>query len=196
MTTRSAQRTRTTTETAVAVTIALDGSGNARVATGIGFLDHMLTALARHSRVDLDLTCTGDLPVDDHHTVEDCALTLGAAIDTALGHRTGIARFGSAYAPLDESLSRAVVDLSGRPACVATLGLQREQLGGLSCENVPHFVSSLATAMRGAIHLDVLRGENDHHRVESAFKALALALRAAWALDGSIDVPSTKGALS
>lgn len=196
MTTRSAQRTRTTAETAVAVAVTLDGDGTARVATGIGFFDHMLTALARHARMDLELTCTGDLVVDDHHTVEDCALTLGAAIDVALGDRSGIARFGFAYAPLDESLSRAVIDLSGRPACVAALGLERERLGGLSCENVPHFVSSLATAMRAAIHLDVLRGDNDHHRVESAFKALALALRAAWALDGSSGVPSTKGVLS
>jgi imidazoleglycerol phosphate dehydratase HisB len=192
---RSATFTRKTGETDVSVTLNLDGQGRADVRTGIGFLDHLLTALARHSRLDLTLTCTGDLAIDDHHTAEDCALALGAAIDKALGERRGFARFGSAYAPLDEALARAVIDLSGRPFAVVDLGLRRESLGGLSCENIPHVLSSLATSLRAALHVDVLRGENDHHRAEAAFKATALALRAALARTGDDSIPSTKEAL-
>ena len=138
MSARQAAVSRKTLETAVEVELALDGAGRAEV-TGIGFLDHMLGALARHARFDLTLRCQGDLEIDDHHTVEDCALTLGQALDQALGERRGIARFGSAYAPLDEALARAVVDLSGRPCAVVELGLARETLGGLACENVAHF---------------------------------------------------------
>lgn len=192
---RTATISRKTGETDITVTVNLDGTGTANIRTGIGFLDHMLTALARHARLDLTLACTGDLQVDDHHTAEDCALALGAAIDKALGERRAFARFGSAYAPLDEALARAVVDLSGRPYAVVELGLKREAIGGLSCENIPHVITSLATALRGAIHVDVLRGENDHHRAEAAFKALALALRAALARTPDADVPSTKGVL-
>lgn len=195
---RTATINRTTNETAVAVAVNLDGTGApgaADIRTGIAFLDHLLTALARHARIDLTLVCTGDLHIDDHHTAEDCALALGAAIDKALGERRGFARFGSAYAPLDEALARAVVDLSGRPASVVDLGLKREAIGGLSCENIPHVLASLATAVRGAIHVDVLRGNNDHHRAEAAFKALALALRAALAPTDDAGVPSTKGVL-
>jgi imidazoleglycerol-phosphate dehydratase len=195
MSERKATVERTTRETQVRATLTLDGEGRAEVATGIGFLDHLLTALARHARLDLELTCRGDLEVDDHHTAEDCALALGEALDRALGERRGIARFGSAYAPLDEALARAVVDLSGRPFAVVRLGLVREQLGALACENVAHVVRSLATAARACVHLEVLEGENDHHRAEAAFKALALALRAALARDGRDDVPSTKGVL-
>jgi imidazoleglycerol-phosphate dehydratase len=192
---RVAEVTRTTNETAITVSLALDGEGSAEVESGIGFLDHMLTALARHARFDLTLSCNGDLEIDDHHTVEDCALALGQALDRALGERRGIARFGSAYAPLDEALARAVVDLSGRPCAVIELGLVREMLGELACENVAHFFASLATAGRLALHLDVLRGANDHHRAEAAFKALALALRQAVRVDGPDQVPSTKGVL-
>lgn len=192
---RTAEVRRTTRETDVTVRVDLDGQGAATVATGIGFLDHMLTALAKHARLDLELTCTGDLHIDDHHTAEDCALALGAAIDQALGERRGIARFGSAHAPLDEALARAVIDLSGRPYAHVDLGLRREALGGLATENVGHVMQSLAVAARATLHVDVLRGDNDHHRAEAAFKALALALRQAVALDGGDDVPSTKGAL-
>lgn len=192
---RTATISRKTNETDVSVTVNLDGTGAADIRTGIGFLEHLLTALARHARVDVSLACTGDLQVDDHHTAEDCALALGAAIDKALGERRAFARFGSAYAPLDEALARAVVDLSGRPCSVVVLGLKREAIGGLSCENIPHIISSLATALRGAIHVDVLRGENDHHRAEAAFKALALALRAALAHTDDTGIPSTKGVL-
>jgi len=193
--TRRAEVSRKTAETAISVALDLDGEGRAEVESGLGFLDHMLTALARHARFDLRLSCGGDLEIDDHHTAEDCALALGQALDRALGERRGIARFGSAYAPLDEALARAVVDLSGRPCAVIELALRREMLGELACENVAHFFVSLATTGRLALHLDVLRGDNDHHRAEAAFKALALALRQAVRADGSDQVPSTKGVL-
>jgi imidazoleglycerol-phosphate dehydratase len=192
---RRAQLGRKTRETAISLTLVLDGSGRSTVATGIGFLDHMLSTLARFSRFDLELSCEGDLHIDDHHTAEDCALALGQALDQALGQRRGIARFGSAFAPLDEALARAVVDLSGRPCAVVDLGLTRETLGHLACENVPHVFASLATAGRMALHLDVLRGMNDHHRAEAAFKATALALRQAVRIEGPDQVPSTKGVL-
>jgi imidazoleglycerol-phosphate dehydratase len=195
MSARSAVITRKTLETEIRAELALDGEGQAEIATGIGFLDHMLTSLAKHARFDLKLSCSGDLEVDDHHTAEDCALALGQALDQALGERRGIARFGSAYAPLDEALARAVVDLSGRPCAVVELGLTREALGDLACENVAHVFASLATAGRMALHLDVLRGMNDHHRAEAAFKALALALRQAVRREGPDQVPSTKGVL-
>jgi imidazoleglycerol phosphate dehydratase HisB len=190
---RTASFERTTRETRIGVRLRLDGEGRAQVRTGLGFLDHMLTAFACHSRIDLELTCEGDLQVDDHHTVEDCALSLGAALDAALGERTGIARFGFAYAPLDESLARVVVDLVRRPHAQIDLGLVREKLGEVSCENLPHFFSSLAMSMRCTLHVDVLRGVNDHHRAEAAFKAFAIALRQAVAPDAGST--STKGVL-
>lgn len=195
MTTRTSKVQRTTSETKICVDLNLDGSGKAEVQTGIGFLDHLITTLSCHGRFDIHLCCKGDLNVDDHHTAEDCALCLGRSIDEALGERRGIKRFGYAYAPLDESLSRAVVDLSGRPYAVANLALKRDALGELACENIEHFIRSLATSARASIHVDVLRGENDHHQAESAFKALALALRQAVARDGDSQCPSTKGVL-
>lgn len=192
---RRVQIERNTAETQIELTLDLDGEGRADVQTGLGFLDHLLTALARHARLDLTLRCRGDREVDDHHTAEDCGLALGAAIDRGLGERRGIARFGFAYAPLDEALARAVIDLSGRPFARVELGLTRERLGDLSCENVPHVLSSLATACRAALHVDVLHGNNDHHRAEAAFKAVALALRQALRSEGGEEVPSTKGVL-
>ena len=195
MTARRAETTRKTKETDITLQLNLDGGGVAEIATGIGFLDHLLTTLAKHARFDLTLTCKGDLHIDDHHTAEDCALALGAAIDQALGDRAGITRFGSAYAPLDEALARAVIDLSGRPYASVELGLAREALGGLACENIGHVLRSLATAARATLHVECLRGENDHHRAEAAFKAVALALRQAVARTGEPDVPSTKGVL-
>ena len=195
MSERTAEVERETGETDISVWLDLDGQGTCEVDTGIGFLDHMLHAVGKHGRFDLTLRCDGDLGVDDHHTVEDCALALGTAFDEALGQRRGIARFGHGYAPLDESLSRVVVDLSGRPFCVAEMGLEREMLGELACENVPHVFQSFAVNARASIHVDVLRGDNDHHRVESAFKAFALALRRAVRREGREDVPSTKGVL-
>lgn len=197
MTPRTATVTRDTNETKTAVIVNLDGSAKVSVDTGIGFLDHMLTALGVHARLDLELRCSGDLAVDDHHTAEDTAIALGTAIDRALGERSGITRFASAYAPLDEALARCVVDFSGRASPVIDLRLRRDSIGQMACENISHWFRSLALSMRAAVHLDVLRGENDHHRAEAAFKALALALRAAVAMDDRpIGVPSTKGTLS
>jgi imidazoleglycerol phosphate dehydratase HisB len=187
---------RTTAETAVRCRLALDGRGDARVATGIGFLDHMLHSLARHGALDLEIECRGDLVVDDHHSAEDCAIALGRALDAALGDRRGVRRFGHAYAPLDEALARAVVDLSGRPASSIDLGLVRETIGAIACENLVHFLQSFAASARMALHVDVLKGVNDHHRAEAAFKALALALRSAAARTDDDRVPSTKETLS
>ncbi len=186
---------RTTTETRVFVELNLAGQGRAQVNTGIGFLDHLLTSLSRHGRFDLVIRCDGDLIVDDHHTAEDVALALGGGLDKALGDRKGINRFGQAIVPLDEALSRVAVDLSGRPFADVNLGLRRESIGTLATENISHFLRSLATTGRMALHVDVLKGKNDHHRAESAFKATALALRQAVASTGFDDVPSTKGVL-
>ena len=194
--TRTAQINRVTSETDITLELTLDGSGQAEIETGIGFLDHLLNALTRHGRFDLSLTCRGDLDIDDHHTVEDCGIALGAAISQALGERRGIVRFGSAMAPLDEALARAVVDVSGRGGAWVDLALEREAIGALSTENIPHFVDSLASNAGITIHLDVLKGANDHHRAEAAFKALALALGQALALTGGDDVPSTKGVIA
>ena len=195
MSKRVAELTRTTKETDIICRLDLDGSGIADVETGIGFFDHMLTTLAKHSRFDLRLSCKGDLSIDDHHSVEDCALIIGNCLDDALGERQGIARFASTHVPLDEALCRAVVDLSGRPYPAINLGLERERLGELSCENIPHFFESFAVTGRMALHVDVLKGRNDHHRSEASFKAVAVALRQAVAFDGTSDVPSTKGML-
>jgi imidazoleglycerol phosphate dehydratase HisB len=192
---RIAKVHRKTRETEVTLELCLDGQGEAVVQTGIGFLDHMLITLARHARFDLSLRCQGDLEIDGHHTSEDCALTLGSAIDQALGERRGIVRFGWAHAPLDEALARAVVDLSGRPWPEVELGLRGERLGQMACENLTHVLQSLAIAARCSLHVDVLKGKNDHHRAEAAYKATALALRQAVALDGSHAIPSTKGVL-
>ena len=196
MTPRTATVSRRTRETAITLTLALDGSGATEIATGIGFLDHLLTALAFHARWDLTLQVTGDLEVDDHHTAEDSALALGTALRDALGDRAGVTRFGAMYAPLDEALARAVVDLSGRPFARVALGLTRERLGALACENISHWLRSFATAAGITLHVDLLEGENDHHRAEAAFKAVALALRQAVARDASRTVPSTKGTLA
>lgn len=193
---RSATIERSTKETRVHVRLEIDGGGTADINTGLGFLDHMLTALAVHARLDLAIRCSGDLEVDDHHTVEDVALCLGAAFDQALGTRAGIVRFASTFAPLDEALARCVIDFSGRPSPHIHLQLTRERLGDVSCENISHFFRSFATNARCSLHLDMIRGENDHHRCEAAFKALALAARAAASLDPSFrGVPSTKGVL-
>ncbi len=195
MTHRCADITRETGETDVHIELDLDGTGDTDISTGIGFADHMLEAVATHGHFDLHLDCNGDLGIDDHHTVEDSSLALGRAVDEALSERAGIERFGHAYAPLDEALARVVVDLSNRPYAVTELGLERERLGELACENVPHVFRSFATEAGAAVHVDVLRGDNDHHRVEAAFKAFALALDRATRRTGSDDVPSTKGVL-
>lgn len=192
--TRRVELRRDTGETDVSVTLDLDGRGIAEIETGLGFLDHMLTSFSRHSRINLTVDATGDTWVDDHHTVEDCAIVLGRSLDEALGDRSGITRFGSAYTPLDESLCRAVVDLSGRPWPEINLGLARPTVGDVAAENLVHFLRSFALEGRMALHVDVIRGDNDHHRAEAAFKSVAVALRQAVRPDGE-GVPSTKGAL-
>ncbi|KAE8914727.1 Imidazoleglycerol-phosphate dehydratase [Phytophthora fragariae] len=193
---REANISRVTKETSINVKLSLDGTGKSKVSSGIGFLDHMLTALAKHSRFDLELECKGDTWIDDHHTTEDCALTLGEAFDAALGDRAGIARFGSACVPLDEALSRAIVDISSRAHSEINLQLVRPSVGELSCEMITHFFESFASAARLTLHVDVLRGRNDHHRAEASFKALAVALRTAVKHDATAGVPSTKGVLA
>ena len=194
--TRTATVSRTTRETDIRVALTLDGTGAAEVSTGIGFLDHMLTALAKHSRIDLELSCKGDLHIDDHHTAEDCALALGQALDQALGDRSGIARFAHAYAPLDEALARVVVDLSGRPFSSVNIPFVRESIGTIATENITHVFQSLATTARLTLHVDLIRGENDHHKAEACFKALAIALRQAVTPDATAGMPSTKGTLT
>jgi imidazoleglycerol phosphate dehydratase HisB len=192
--TRRSEFSRETTEVTITGYLDLDGTGVSQIKTGLGFLDHMLGSFARHGRFDLELVASGDTEVDDHHTVEDCAIVLGRALDEALGDRSGIARFGYAYAPLDESLSRAVVDLSGRPWPEVSIEFSRETIGEVASENIIHFLNSFAVEGRMALHVDLIRGQNDHHRAESTFKALGIALRSAVSQsDGGI--PSTKGTL-
>jgi imidazoleglycerol phosphate dehydratase HisB len=192
--TRRSEFSRETTEVTITGYLDLDGTGVSQIKTGLGFLDHMLGAFARHGRFDLELVASGDTEVDDHHTVEDCAIILGRALDEALGDRNGITRFGYAYAPLDESLTRAVVDLSGRPWPEVSIEFSRDTIGEVATENIIHFLNSFAVEGRMALHVDLIRGQNDHHKAESAFKALAIALRSAVSQsDGGI--PSTKGTL-
>lgn len=191
---RKAETNRKTNETEITVAIDLDGNGSSDVETGLGFLDHMLDAMTRHSGFDLSVRASGDTQIDDHHTVEDCAIVIGRAFDEALGERVGITRFGSAYAPLDESLSRAVVDLSGRPWPEIHIPFEREKVGEVATENIIHFLRTLALEARMALHVDLIRGDNDHHKAESAFKAVAQALRDAVTVRGG-GVPSTKGSL-
>ena len=193
---RSATVERATSETEIRVQLVLDGSGRSEIKTGLGFLDHMLTALAKHGRFDLELHVEGDLHIDDHHSAEDAALALGSAFDQALGDRRGIERFAHAYAPLDEALARVVVDLSGRPFARVSIPWKRDAIGDIATENLDHVFHSLAMNARMALHVDVLEGTNDHHKAEAAFKALAIALRRAVARTGEADVPSTKGTLS
>lgn len=185
---RRAEVVRETRETRVEVGLDLDGEGRFEVEVEPSFLKHMLETLARHSLIDLRLRARGDLP---HHVVEDSALTLGEAIDRALGDRAGIARFGFAYAPMDEALARAAVDLSGRGYANVELKLTGTYVEDLASSDATHFLTSLASAARMTLHVEVLYGEDDHHKVEAAFKALALALRGAVALE-----PRVKGALS
>ena len=183
---------RNTNETNIEVKVDLDLSGNNKISTGIGFFDHMLDQLAAHSGFNLSLNCKGDLEIDEHHTVEDCALALGNALDMALGDRRGIGRYGFVL-PMDESLANVAVDLSGRPAIVFKANFGRDQVGELSTEMVKHFFASLSQSLRAAIHLDVT-GENTHHMIEALFKGCGRALKPALARQGS-ELPSTKGVL-
>lgn len=194
---RTAEITRNTAETRIAVSVNLDGTGAYDVATGIGFLDHMLEQLSRHSLIDLTVRVEGDLHIDQHHTTEDSALAIGEAISKALGERRGILRYGHAYAPMDEALTRAAIDISGRPYLVWKLDFTQEKLGEWDTELVEHWFHSFAQTAGLTLHVENLYGRNNHHLVESAYKALARALRQAVSIDPrkSDAVPSTKGTL-
>ncbi len=192
---RIATLSRHTSETKIEVRLDLDGTGQASVRTGLGFYDHMWTAWAKHAGFDLALSCDGDLHVDDHHTVEDCALAVGEAFDRATGERRDIERFGDALVPMDETLARAAVDLVRRPYAVVDLGFVRPMIGQVSTEMLTHALQSFATAGTFTLHVDVLRGANDHHRAEAAFKATARALRTACRRRAGAGVPSTKGTM-
>ncbi len=194
---RVGSSTRETRETSITIRWEIDGTGISDISTGIGFLDHMLDSLARHGRFDITVKATGDLHIDDHHTVEDIGIGLGRAFAEALGERRGIRRFGHAIVPLDEALTMASVDLSGRGMAVVDLGLKGAAIGTLSTEMVPHFFLSLAQEARITLHVHTMMGENDHHRVESAFKSMARALDDATRFDERIagEIPSTKGVL-
>ena len=193
---RVGQTRRTTKETDVAVRLDLDGSGRSTVATGVGFLDHMLDLLARHGLFDLDVTCKGDLHIDDHHSVEDIGITLGQAFVEALGDKKGIVRFGHAYVPMDETLVRTVVDLSGRSFIVYRVQNVRPMIGTLAVELVEHFWRSFAEEVRCNLHIELLYGSNQHHITEAVFKSAAKALSAATRVSDRIEgVLSTKGTL-
>lgn len=189
---RQATITRKTSETNIRVFVDLDAGGSSQCWTGIGFLDHMLDQLASHGNFRLELSCAGDLEIDEHHTVEDCALALGQALDQALGQRRGISRYGFTL-PMDESLAQVAIDLSGRPAFAFEAEFGRDQVGELSTEMVRHFFASLSQSLRAAVHMQV-KGDNTHHMIEALFKGAGRALRPALARSGH-DLPSTKGSL-
>jgi len=193
---RAADKRRTTRETDVQVKIDLDGSGDSKIATGIGFLDHMLELFARHGLFDLEVGCSGDLHIDAHHSVEDIALTIGQAFAEALGDKKGIVRFGAAYVPMDETLARTVVDLSGRAFLVYRVPKVRDRVGELDVELVEHFWRSFAGEVRCNLHIELLYGANQHHITEAVFKSAARALSAATRISDRIEgVLSTKGSL-
>ena len=193
---RVAEVRRKTKETEVRVKLNLDGSGRSRVSTGLPFLDHMLDLFAKHGLFDLDVDCKGDLEIDDHHSVEDIAITLGECLRQALGDKAGINRYGSALVPMDEALCRAVVDLSGRFYLVYEVETRRQKIGNFSVELAEHFWRSFAETGKFNLHIDCLRGRNTHHMLEGTFKAFTRALRQAVERDARVSgVPSTKGAL-
>jgi imidazoleglycerol-phosphate dehydratase len=193
---RRATVARKTRETDISLALDLDGEGRSRISTGVGFFDHMLTALATHGRFDLDLRCKGDLHVDAHHSVEDVGIALGQALIQALGDKKGIVRFGHAYVPLDEALSRCVIDISGRPFLHYDATFKARQIGTMPTELFEDFFWALADHGRLSIHLEALRGRNAHHIAETLFKATARALSMAVARDPRVKgIPSTKGIL-
>ncbi len=194
---RTATVSRDTTETKVAVTLDLDGTGVYRVATGIGFLDHMLEQLSRHSLIDLDVQVQGDLHIDAHHTTEDSGIAIGEAVRKALGDRRGITRYGDALIPMDETLTRVALDISGRPYLVWKTAFSQPRLGEMDTELFKEWFAAFAGAAGITLHVETLYGVNNHHIVESCFKGLARALRTAVALDPrkGDSVPSTKGTL-
>lgn len=193
---RTATVKRTTNETDVVVDLSLDGTGSYDVDTGVGFFDHMLDLFAKHGGLDLTVHCEGDLQVDDHHTVEDVAISLGEAVNQALGDKAHISRYGHAYVPMDDALARSVIDLSGRSYCRLEASFDREQVGGLSTELVPHVWRSFSEHAACNLHLTVLYGHNAHHKIEALFKATAQALQMAVRRSAQHDeVASTKGTL-
>lgn len=191
---RTATVNRKTKETDIHLTLNLDGTGSSKIHTGIGFFDHMLTAFSFHSRIDLEVTCKGDLEVDDHHTVEDVGLALATAILEALGDKVGINRYGMSYIPMDETLARVVIDFSGRSAFVYQADLQRDKLGTLDTQNVQEFFKSISNETKMNLHMAVLYGDNDHHKVEALFKAFGRAVKEAIQVVDT-RLPSTKGVL-
>jgi len=196
-TARQAQVSRSTAETKITVRLDLDGTGQGRFATGIGFFDHMLDQIARHGMVDLDIQAEGDLHIDGHHTVEDVGITLGQALAQAIGDKKGIRRYGHAYVPLDEALSRVVIDFSGRPGVVMNVPFKSGMVGTFDTQLAREFFQGLANHAFVTLHIDNLRGENAHHQCETVFKAFGRALRMAVESDprSAGVVPSTKGSL-
>lgn len=194
---RRATLTRSTAETQITAAINLDGTGQYQMATGIGFFDHMLDQLARHSLIDMDVSAKGDLHIDDHHTVEDCGIVLGQALTKALGDKRGIRRYGSCLLPMDDTLVRVALDLSARPYLAWNLTLPTQKIGTFDTELVREFFQAFSTHGGITLHVDLLRGDNSHHIAEAAFKALARALREAVETDPrkTDAVPSTKGTL-
>jgi imidazoleglycerol-phosphate dehydratase len=194
---RKASLKRTTKETDVAVAVDLDGTGASQISTGIGFLDHMLDLLARHSRIDIAVTAKGDLHIDHHHTTEDVGITLGQAVKQALGDMRGITRYADVHVPIDEALTRVAVDVSGRPFLVFKAEFARDKVGAFDTELVRAWFQAFAMNAGLTLHVETLYGSNDHHIAESCFKGLARALRAAFAIDprSAGEVPSTKGVL-
>ncbi len=194
---RTAEVLRTTTETVIKVRLNLDGSGQSHLATGIGFFDHMLDQIARHGLIDLHIEAQGDLHIDGHHTVEDVGITLGQAVAKAIGTKKGIRRYGHAYVPLDEALSRVVIDFSGRPGLEMNIPFTSAMIGGFDTQLTHEFFQGFVNHALVTLHIDNLKGNNAHHQAETVFKAFARALRAAIELDPrSLDsIPSTKGTL-
>ncbi len=194
---RKARITRKTSETDIAVEVNLDGSGAYQVSTGIGFLDHMIEQFSRHSLIDIACTIKGDLHVDQHHTTEDSAIAIGQAIAQALGDKAGIGRYGAAYSPMDETLARVTLDISGRPWLVWNAAFTQPRLGEMDTELFQHWFHSIAQAIGITLHIELLYGENNHHIVEGIFKGFARAMRQAVELDArkAGAVPSTKGML-
>ena len=194
---RQAEISRNTLETKIRVALDLDGSGVSKLATGIGFFDHMLDQIARHGMIDLTVDAKGDLHIDGHHTIEDVGITVGQALAKALGDKKGLRRYGHAYVPLDEALSRVVVDLSGRPGLVFNVPFTRATVGEFDVDLVREFFQGLVNHAGMTLHIDALRGDNSHHQAETVFKAFARALRMAVEADprAAGSIPSTKGAL-
>ena len=194
---REAQISRNTLETQIVVKLNLDGVGHAVIATGIAFLDHMLEQVARHSVIDLEITAKGDLHVDAHHTVEDVGIALGAALAQALGDKKGNRRYGHAYVPLDEALSRVVIDLSGRPGLELDVTFARARVGEFDVDLVHEFFQGFVNHAQATLHIDNLRGVNAHHQAETIYKAFGRALRMAVEVDPRLEgvIPSTKGSL-